>query len=148
VAAKLYERGEFNYKGERNYFAGRWVWTWYFRPVSCELFVEYHRPDGVNTRKADVEAFVDQGAAATQYYNQTLAQQGDVEVAKVGLEAARAQYARTRMPDYDPGGSANNPGKVSRVMSADSRLVPNAEARLQNAQRIAAVLATGNKRRA
>lgn len=145
MAAKLHKRGGFNYKGERYFFDGRWVWTWYFRPVGCELFVQYHRPGEVHTRKADVEAFIDQGKDATRYYEDTLAHQGDVAAAMEALAAAKAQYARTRLPDYDPGGSANNPGKVSRVMNANFRLVPDAEARLEHAQKIAEVLGAGNK---
>lgn len=146
MVAKLHERGGFNYKGERRFFDGRWLWTWYFRPAGCELFVQYHLLGGVKTRKADVEFFIDQGETATSYYEETLAKQGDVAAAKDALAVAKAQYERTRQPDYDPGGRTNNPGKVSRVIKANFRLVPDAEARLQYAQKIAAVLGIGNKR--
>lgn len=146
MVAKLHERGGFNYKGERHFFNGRWLWTWYFRPAGCELFVQYYLLGGVKVRKADVEAFIDQEERATQYYEETLAKQGDVAAATDALAVAKAQYERTRLPDYDPGGSANNPGKVSRIIEANFRLVPDAEAKLERAQKIAAVLAVGNKR--
>lgn len=95
--------------------------------------------------KADVEAFIDQGKDATRYYEHTLAHQGDVAAAKEALAAAKAQYARTCLLDYDSVGSSSNPGKVSRGMNANFRLVPDADARLEHEQKIAEVLGAGNK---
>lgn len=60
MVAKLHEHGGFNYKGERHFFDGRWLCTWYLRPAGCELFVQYCLLGGVEVRKADVEAFIDQ----------------------------------------------------------------------------------------
>lgn len=146
MTAKLHERAGFTYKGER-YFYRNWVWTWHFRPVACELFVEYRRPDGLKTQKADIELFLDQGGEAMTYYEETLARQGDVLAAERALASAIAQYERTQQSDYDPGGSANNPGKVARILEANGRLVPDAEARLAHAIATAKILATGNRRK-
>ncbi|WP_175212911.1 hypothetical protein [Achromobacter aegrifaciens] len=146
MAAKLHERAGFNYKGKR-YFHRRWAWIWHFRPVTCELFVEYHRPGGLKMRKADIELFLSQNGQAITYYEENLSRQGDVRVAKQALAFARAQYERRQQPNCDPGGSTNNSGKVARILDANSKLVPDAEARLARAIATADILATGNQRK-
>lgn len=145
MPAKIYEKGGFNYKGERYFIDGHWFWTWHFRPANSLLFVQYNQINNLKVRKADIEAFINERQDALEYYDKKIAEQADVPAAEEALIAARSQYERTLLPDYDPGGNTNNPGKVARVISTNSRLIPDAEARLEHAKKIAAILIAGNK---
>ena len=137
----------FTYWQQRYLVNGSWAADWYFRPVGAELDVHYLRPSASKTLKVGVETFLADAAAAMEYYQSALARRGDVAAADANLENAKARYARSQEPDYDPGGNTNNPGKVARVMREDGRAVPDAEARLADARRVAAIIANGNLRK-
>lgn len=143
---KTYLRSGIEYQGESFFLGGNRLWTWKFRPEGRELFVTYDKPDGITTRKIDLETMIDEGCAQT-LYDAALAKRGDIAAAEARLALARERFARMMDPEYDPGGSSNNPGKVARVMRQDREAVPAAERALADARYVAEIVASGNRRR-
>jgi hypothetical protein len=148
LAAKEYTHNGFTYWRRQYTLNGSWAADWFYRPAGADLDVQYFRPDGRKTLKADVEAFLAGASEANEHYQVTLARRGDVAGAEEELERAKARYEHSKSPDYDPGGNTNNPGKVARIIREDANVVPFAEARLADARRVAELMARGNKRSA
>ena len=143
---KSYLRSGIEYQGEKFFSGGAWQWTWKFRPAGRELFVTYDKPEGITTRKIALESMIDEGRAQS-VYDATLERRGDVAAAEVRLALAQERFARTLDPEYDPGGSSNNPEKVARIMREDREAVPSAERSLADARYVAEIVASGNRRR-
>lgn len=146
MAATEYTLNGFTYWQQRYFVNGFWGADWYFRPVGAEIDVHYLRHSASKTLRVGVETFLSDAAAAVEYYESALARLGDVAAAEANLENAKARHARAQVPDYDPGGNTNNPGRVARVMREDARAVPDAAARLAEARHVAEIIALGNKR--
>lgn len=140
MAAKKYNRNGFEYYCERFFYD----YTWYFKPKGCAYGVECPSIDFGKVKKNNVEEFLNDAEKAHLYYKETLHRLGDVAAAEKNVEFALAAVERTKSPDYDPGGSTNNPGRVARAMREPREQLEAANSRLETALRVSRIMADGN----
>lgn len=93
----------FEYRSEN--VTGRWHWS--FRPEGAPIFV------GADLPKPKFLAFLDSPEEALNHFLKALDRRSNVEKAEDDLKRAEEFHQRVQRPEWDPGGRANNPGKVS-----------------------------------
>lgn len=87
------------------------AWLWYYRPVGAPVFTT----STVANRKALTELLADPDKAAKEYVR-SLSSQANVAAAQAALDEASIFKKKSSQPDWDPGGSTNNIGKVKREL--------------------------------
>ena len=96
----------FEYYSENNW--GHW--SWFFKPIGGPFYTSGEGP------KAKFLAFLGKPEDAMAAYQRKLRTAVDVEAAVRELSRAKAFHASVNNPDWDPGGTTNNPGKVARAL--------------------------------
>ena len=123
--------------------------TWYFRPEGAEVWVVYSDPLQIRTTRKEGDALLADPERAKAEYQRRVERMANVEAAEQHLAELERQRARTQDPSWDPGGRTNNPGKVARALKRASELPSRIEAAkraIEEAKRIRAILAAGNRR--
>ena len=139
---KIHIKYGFEYRCERFSVADGWVISWYFRPVGAPFETHFRGVDG-KALKADLETLLAAPNRAMAYYREDIVRQGDVAAAEARLKDAERRYEQLNAPDYDPGGSTNNPGRVVRALGEvkdSGPTVERAKVALDHAKRVQATL--------
>lgn len=125
--------------------------AWYFRPVG-EKYWQHHvlrldQRTGRSMRvvKATMEALCADPVKAAKTYWCVFARLADAAGAEGALSRAHALHEQVNQPDFDPGGSANNPERVSREMhnaNGSGERIKSAQSDLAKAREMTEYLAS------
>lgn len=113
--------------------------------MTAPIFLPYHNRVALKTRKADLLEHLSRPAEALNYYLKELARRADVTAAERHLQDLITEQRRYHQMDWDPGGSTNNPDRVSRALQRAASMpkeIEAAEHAIKAAQELSAQLAT------
>lgn len=114
------------------------LWLWYFRPVGAPVFVSNQ-----SVNRKSLLALLSTPSAAIDEYTCRLTAQANVPAAQAALSEAVTFKKKSSQPDWDPGGTTNNLGKVKRELDRARDIdfeLHVKETRLQRAQELTALL--------
>lgn len=137
---KIHNKNGFEYHSDKEYFDGRFYWTYYFRPVGEEQWflidTATFNHSVFTVKKEHVLNFLSNQQLAKKYYYRKFSNMYDIDICEQRLlEAKEDLKYRKENPPRERADTHSNPRRLARDMNRDANWLSDAIARVEQAQK-------------
>ncbi|MGF1708874.1 hypothetical protein [Enterovibrio baiacu] len=137
---KIHNKNGFEYHSDKEYFDGRFYWTYYYRPEAEEQWFSIDtnafNHSVFTVKKEHVLNLLSNQELAKRYYYRKFVNMYDIDFCKKNLHKAKENLKyRKENPPKERADTHSNPGRLARDMKRDANWLSDAMNLVEQAQK-------------